>query len=258
MDERAPRYRVTRLYDADGNVAPHFVGDEFHAFCDSWETAMAMPQFAAVIEREIEAEQVADAPLEHLSAFAPNDRVRLLYLDWLAFMDGELDPWTTGGAIHFRPHWARVLLHALVIADRMGLGDGDLKALAMAAVFHDTRRQTPYLDTGHGARASAYYEQACAAAEPGSLLALDPRTALAIAWHDRDDEDGIEAAERLAAEMVGSPGADPQTILRIFKDSDALDRVRLGEGGLDTRYLRTETAREQVAFAEELFTATRQ
>lgn len=272
---RNSRYHVTKLYDEGGNVSPHFLDEEFYSFCPSWETAMANPGFAAVIERELQAESIAEAPLGHLAALAPNERVRAIFTDWLAFIDDELEPWTTGGAIHFRPHWARVLMHALAIGDARELPDADLRALAMAAVFHDSRRKNPYLDTGHGARAAAYYAEYCcdsrsAAQTRAVRLAFDPRTMLAIAWHDRDDEQGLAAVAQAAADgeshdfngvsyqaaLPDDALADAATILRIFKDADGLDRVRLGDGGLDTRYLRTDQARANVDFAHALLAAS--
>lgn len=267
------RYQVASLYDEHGEVAPHFVNDEFHSFCDTWEHAMANPQFAAIIERELRAEEIAGEPLDFIAELAPSERVGAFYLRWLSFIDGELEPWTTGGAIHFRPHWARVLMHALAIGDALGLPDADLNALAMASVFHDSRRKSPYLDTGHGARAAAYYADACGAVGGGGPggspacmpLEHDHRAFLAIAWHDRDDEEGLEAARRAEGDGLVSGDALPEgasadacTVLRIFKDADALDRVRLGEGGLDESYLRTEQARHQVDFARELLAATEQ
>ena len=291
------RYAVTNLYDDSGKVADHYLNEEFYSFCDSWEHAMEDEKFVAIIDTELRAEEYADAPLEGLASLAPTERVRKFYLMWLRFIDERLKPWTTGGAIHFRPHWARVLIHALTIADAMGLPDEDLRCVAMAAVFHDSRRKSPYLDTGHGGRAAQYYAEACrqvtdggkaeapeeaAATETSAAttttsddrafgsLVYDPRTMLAILWHDHDDEEGLQAAARAVAEDIapGSEGrgyaaslpdgaqADAATILHIFKDSDGLDRVRLGEGGLDEYFLRTEQARNQVAFAQELLDAS--
>ena len=269
-----PRYRVTNLYDEDGNVAPHFVDDEFHSFSESWEAAMSHRGFAEIIDNELRAEKVASRDLGHLSDFAPNERVRTLFTSGLAFIDDVLDPWTTGGAIHFRPHWARVLMHALVIGDAIGLPDTDLRALAMAAVFHDSRRKNPYLDTGHGARAANYYAEesggAPAVCDRGAGgLVYDPRTMLTVFWHDRDDEDGLSAAakaeqagrdlvhaDRGYAELLPAGAqADTATILRIFKDSDALDRFRLGHDGLDVRYLRTDFSHGQLDFAREMLAA---
>ena len=274
------RYTVANLYDESGQVASHFLNDEFFMFCDSWEHAMESPQFAAIIDTELRAEGTADAPLEGLADLAPTERVRAFYLEWLRFIDEKLEPWTTGGAIHFRPHWARVLMHALIIADAMGLPDADLRSVAMAAVFHDSRRESPYLDTGHGARAAQYYAEACrqqaeggeseAAGQASGSLVYDPRTMLAILWHDHDDEEGLQAIAHAiendtapgsegrgyAASLPDGAQADAATILRIFKDSDGLDRVRLGTGGLDERFLRTDQARNQVAFAQKLLDAS--
>lgn len=192
---KTPRYRVRKLYDENGQVAPHFLDDEFHSFCESWDQAMSDPQFAEIIERDLAAERLADDPLDKLAALAPNQRVRTRFLKWLGFIDLRLSPWTTGGAIHFRPHWARVLMLALTMGDAAGLSDADLDALAAAAVFHDSRRKNPYLDTGHGDRAASYYAEYCARAANGDSTAaplhFDPRAYLAMQWHDRDDADGL-------------------------------------------------------------------
>lgn len=272
---------LTSLYDESGQVASHFLNEEFYSFCDTWEHAMAHEQFAQIIDIELEAEPFADAPLDHLASLAPSERVRNFFAAWLGFIDNELESWTTGGAIHYRPHWARVLMHALVIADALGLPDADMRCLAMAAVFHDSRRKSPYLDTGHGARAASYYVEACrvlasrdaTGTEAGKLaaqLVYDPRTMLAIAWHDRDDDRGLQAiaqavadddapgsdADSFAASLPPHAEAEAETILRIFKDADGLDRVRLGKGGLDERFLRTDQARSQVPFAHELLAAS--
>lgn len=269
------RYHVARLYDEAGQVAPHFINDEFHMFCDTWQHAMSNTHFAAVISQELRAESYAELPLDHLCSLAPNERVRTFFLIWLDFIDDELEPWTTGGAIHFRPHWARVLMHALIIGDKLGFADEDLRCLAMAAVFHDSRRQSPYLDKGHGARAASYYLDACwqrgqGAADYAGHLIFDPRAMLAMAWHDRDDEEGLSAVSRTlqhdedsgfcgmrySEALPDGAKADAATILRVFKDADGLDRVRLGDGGLDERYLRIAQARNQVEFAYELLAAS--
>lgn len=190
-----PRYRVRKLYDEHGQVAPHFLDDEFRTYSTSWEEAMADPHFAEIIQRDLAAERMADDPLDRLARLAPNDRVRSRFLAWLRFMDTQLEPWTTGGAIHFRPHWARTLMLALTMGDAAGLSDSDLDALAAAAVFHDSRRKNPYLDTGHGDRAASYYASRCAAAASSNgntaPLHFDPRAYLAMQWHDRDDADGL-------------------------------------------------------------------
>lgn len=320
-----PRYRVQKLYDENGQVAAHFLDPEFYSFSPSWDQAMADPRFARIIDRDVAAEQRADESLEHLAAYAPNDRVRTRFLHWLHFIDDQLTPWTTGGAIHFRPHWARVLMLALTMGDAAGLSDTDLDALAAAAVFHDSRRKNPYLDTGHGDRAAHYYADFCAQQTENSALAapdgpgeataeaetpasphaqdatsalrrFDPRTYLAMQWHDRDDDQGLRviasALERdelptsstsrekrtplqhtadafhgmdhgalllpngLSAALPEGADADAATLYRMFKDADGLDRIRLGEGGLDPHFLRFQYAHDALPLAHQLLAAS--
>lgn len=272
-------YRVKRLYNADGSVGSHFLADELYRFTESWEAAMADPAFAEIIDNELEIERIADEPLAHLAALAGSDRAQAVYLAWLAFINCDLSPWTTGGSIHFRPHWARVLLLAQALADAEGLPDADAQALAAAAAFHDSRRDNPYLDTGHGARAARYYRAFCEdgahgvprATRAGASLRFDARVYLAVFWHDRDDAEGERAIEdafaadeapglegvSLSATVPAGAQATPVEVYRLFKDADALDRVRLGAHGLDERYLRSAHAAELVPFAHTLVERTR-
>lgn len=298
MQREGAPYHVTKLYDEQGRVSAPYVDAEFQSFGMTWDQAMADPRFSAIIERDLQAELIADAPLTHLADMAPNRRVRTLFAQWLAFIDRRLAPWTTGGAIHFRPHWARVLMLALVIGDAAGMPDADLNALAMAAVFHDSRRKNPYLDTGHGARAASYYADFAAqdsdsstgaedggnrpdAASPLRTVAFDPRVYLAMQWHDRDDAEGVAAIKQamrsnmltdlITGDVPDGPAgqgvretiadgarASGHDLYLMFKDADALDRVRLGVEGLDTRYLRTSYAQDLVAFAHDLYRKSEQ
>lgn len=277
-DGRAP-YAVKRLYNADGSVGSHFLSHELYTFVESWETAMRDPRFAEIIDNELAIERIADEPLGHLAAQATSERARALFLAWLAFINVDLEPWTTGGSIHFRPHWARVLLLSQALADAEGLSDADACALACAAAFHDSRRDNPYLDTGHGARAARYYRDFCTdgahgvprATRAGAALRFDARVYLAIRWHDRDDAEGEQAIRSvfdadcsaelgdrsLAATVPAGAATTPVDLYRLFKDADALDRVRLGPHGLDERYLRSPHAGELVPFARDLITRTR-
>ena len=166
------------------------------------------------------------------------------YARWIRLLREEVRFSLEGSEAHTRAHCARVLLHALVIGRRLGLGADKLDALGAAAAFHDCRRQDDWLDVGHGARAAEAYRAYCAAGK----LKYDARSALAMAWHDRDDADGRAAIEARFPE-------DPAPAIRIyevFKDADALDRYRLGESALDPRFLRTTPARELTAFAKQL------
>lgn len=275
-----PEYSVTPMRNEQNEVAPHYLNELEEHGLDFDELMAHDARFAEIIDNEIAAESHAGADLAILAQAAPDDCSRNLFLRWLAFINADLQPWTTGGAIHFRPHWARVLLLALTLGRKRNLASPDLEALAMAAVFHDTRRKDPYLDTGHGARAARYYAAFCldegkgaARRSPaGRSIRFDPRTYLAIYWHDRADEDGLAAIETslranslpdlgiedMSALVPAEAQADFSLLYLMFKDADALDRVRLGPHDLDPSFLRTEESHELLPFAQHLFALSAQ
>ena len=168
------------------------------------------------------------------------------YDRWAAYMYANVDFNMPDSPIHAKPHCERVLLHALRIADRMMPGDDEaFEILAHASVFHDTRRFDEFLDTGHGARAAVNYEAFC---REHPEVEFRPEAVFLMRYHDLDDSKGVKAIRQWFGE--GSPRVE--LLYAIFKDSDALDRWRLGDCGLDPRYLRTEAARKDVEFARRL------
>lgn len=74
------------------------------------------------------------------------------------------------------------------------------------------------------------------------------KTFFIMMYHDREDSIGIDAIKK-------QEDFNEKEILlyQIFKDADALDRFRLGENGLDIRYLRTDTAKEQFHFVKQMW-----
>lgn len=168
-------------------------------------------------------------------------QLRTDYLHWSSFMQKEVDFWLKDSEKHTKEHCSRVLFFSLLLAKRLGLGEQGKEALALASCFHDSRRQDDWLDVGHGQRAAAYYREYVTerGAEP------DERVAYVMAYHDRDDELGLEAIRRDFPE-------DPEAALlyQAFKDADALDRFRLAPDALDVRFLRTEPAKQMVELAK--------
>ena len=171
------------------------------------------------------------------------EHIKQSYQRWSAFMEQKVDFWKVEKDWHTKPHCSRVLLLALLLGKLKNLHAAELDALAMAAVFHDSRRQDDWLDVGHGQRAADYYRSYCENAE----MAYDARTYYVMAYHDHDDEEGL----RVLQEKF--PGDSAVVLLyQIFKDADALDRFRLGPDALDVKYLRTEAAKELVEFSKML------
>lgn len=162
---------------------------------------------------------------------------------WYGFMEKQIVFLLPDSSLHTKQHCARVLLFALIIGIKSGLSSDELDALAQVAVFHDSRRQDDCLDIGHGQRGADYYLDYC----EQNHFPYDPRVYYAIYYHDRPDVTGQQA-------ILAAPGVNPSwiQIYYCFKDADGLDRFRLGPNGLNVNMLRTETAKNLVAFAKKL------
>ena len=171
------------------------------------------------------------------------EAVKRDYDHWRNFLEQRVDFSLKDSEYHTRAHCARVLLHALLIAEKMGLSQELWEVLGAAAVFHDTRRQDDWLDVGHGQRAAEYYKEFCRT----NPLVYDERVYRIIAYHDREDALGEAALSDLEHGVL---------LYRIFKDADALDRFRLGEKALDEDMLRTAPARSLTDFARYLVAET--
>ena len=162
-----------------------------------------------------------------------DDPLRVRFERWRRFLERELTFSHAESVCHTTEHVERVLLFALLLGRELEVPSEDLDALALCAVFHDTRRHDDDLDVGHGDRAAAYYREY----ETERGRTPDDRVARIIARHDRRDE--------VSEEKFREEGADDETLLlyRIFKDADAIDRCRFGPKALNERYLRTSAAR---------------
>lgn len=171
------------------------------------------------------------------------EAVKRDYDRWDLFLEQQVDFSLKDSEKHTKAHCARVLLYALLIAEKMDLSPELRDALGAAAVFHDSRRQDDWLDVGHGQRAADYYKEFCRT----NPLVYDERVYRIIAYHDREDALGEAALSDLEHGVL---------LYRIFKDADALDRFRLGEKALDEDMLRTAPARSLTDFARYLVAET--
>ena len=123
---------------------------------------------------------------------------------------------------HTSSHSIRVLLLSLMIANELELDDEELDILAVASVYHDCKRNDDFSsDVGHGKRAADFMLKEYAYAFDDHILKA---ASLIVAYHDIDDEIAIPILENSAENNDYS-----MTLLyKVFKDADALDRVRLG------------------------------
>lgn len=164
---------------------------------------------------------------------------------WADYLYDSVDFNMADSEIHSYGHTERVLLHSLIVGRSIFGNDTEaLEILAHASLFHDTRRQDDYMDTGHGARAAVNYADFC---RRHPELTMHPESQYLMRYHDLDDEIGLSAIRR---DFSGEKAERVATLYRIFKDADALDRWRLGSCGLDSKYLRTEKAKSMTEFSK--------
>jgi len=150
------------------------------------------------------------------------------YLDWLEDLEFERE-----SDAHGRMHSARVLLMALTIAEMKGLLVSDKQVLAEAAIYHDSQRDNDGEDIRHGYYSADYYKS--------NVYDVDPLVAFIIEYHCRPDTNGyqvIQNSKELSRQIDRS-----RQLFDIFKDADALDRVRFGWQALDINQLRTPEAK---------------
>ena len=136
--------------------------------------------------------------------------------------------------VHGKAHELRVLLLSLMIADELGVSDADMDVLATAAIYHDTQRVTDGEDPTHGKASREYYVNNV---DKSNLL-----TAILCEYHCLPDEFGHS--------VIAATFKNKEKQLRyirlfnIFKDADALDRVRFGLQDLDLNQLRIPVSRQ--------------
>ena len=135
--------------------------------------------------------------------------------------------------IHGVDHMARVFILQELICEelaRQGIAV-NRTATRYAAMAHDVGRHDDGLDLGHGSRSAVWLKENLA--DKMSPEDLDVATYI-VHWH------------------VPRDGAAPVMTneLKVMKDADGLDRVRLGD--LNASYLRTDAAKGLVGIATEL------
>ena len=148
-------------------------------------------------------------------------------------------------SIHGISHMKRVLLHAFFLSFLEQLSAKDRKVLLYAAAFHDIGRSHDALCERHGADSIEKMHKLVTLQEqlePEDLRALQ----FVMQWHCIADQRGLRALSEM-------PVAEQTRIKRLFflfKDCDALDRVRILD--LDFKYLRSRRAWQLALVAYQL------
>jgi len=146
-------------------------------------------------------------------------------------------------SIHGINHTYRVMYHVLQIAGATGLKKEGVIAFC-AAYIHDMARVHDGYCTEHGKWAVE------------RKLKLYSNLFYKFGLNDKDLRK-VETAvtyHSITKELEKSDKA--YTVTALLKDADALDRIRLGDNGLDIRYLRFVESKSMVNNAESIFFAT--
>jgi HD superfamily phosphodiesterase len=135
--------------------------------------------------------------------------------------------------IHGVGHMSRVFILQELICDLLERRGAvvNREAVRWAAITHDVGRVDDGLDLEHGRRSAEWIKNNLHDRLSPELIDM---VTYIVHWHVPPDEE--------APVMT--------TELKILKDADGLDRVRLGD--LDTRYLRTSAALELISIARQL------
>jgi len=144
--------------------------------------------------------------------------------------------------LHGQAHVARVLVHAFRLVAATGLFE-ETPRLWAAVYLHDIARRDDGHCPSHGADAWERLDSlpdVQALFERGGVQAVDyPAIQAAVAMHSQGEP---------------KPDHPHGRLIKLLKDADGLDRVRLGD--LDPDYLRHPEARGMARFAQRLYGET--
>lgn len=150
-------------------------------------------------------------------------------------------------SIHGISHNERVTLLACYIGIQEGLNNEELRLVLESAKYHDIGRG---FEGNHGQYSAIIIDRNKEHIFP-NLSDDEINTIKALCHgHSVDDKKYEEVARLYGIKNIEKF----KRLLDVVKDADALDRVRLPRfGGLDERYLRTETSKRIIDFSKELF-----
>ena len=137
-------------------------------------------------------------------------------------------------SIHGMGHEARVLLLSLTLSHLLDLPSRDRKILATAAIFHDSQRTNDDTDPTHGKSGREYYHN--------FVSSPDPLVEFLCEFHCLPDD--VAYNEIRNNRKLSKHRSRAKLLFDIFKDADALDRVRFDIRDLDLNQLRLPISKE--------------
>ena len=144
--------------------------------------------------------------------------------------------------VHGLGHIERTMVHGAMCAQAEKLNGADTSLLLDMCSYHDTGRESDWLDGAHGLRSSLKLE--ALTGRTGEDLKTMMAGVEAHSIGDKFLEDVLEKHAPADRDRA-------RNLAQLLKDADGLDRVRIKD--LNPRYLRRESSRKRAAFAQELF-----
>lgn len=209
-----------------------------------------------IVEAEVDKKDVIESFLDEMSeseVVVDPQNIRILSkipvrgVDFIAPILPEISPmylkykeqmkdleFAQDSLVHGPEHQARVLLLSLTIAHLMDLPQSDRKLLATAAVFHDTQRTNDDEDPTHGEASKDYYH--------ATVKNPEPLVEFLCKYHCLPDDLGYK--EIMNNRQLSKNRSRAKLLYDIFKDADALERVRFGLRALDLNQLRLPVSKE--------------
>ncbi|MBP5165757.1 MAG: hypothetical protein ILP09_00685 [Oscillospiraceae bacterium] len=144
--------------------------------------------------------------------------------------------------VHGIGHIERTMMHGAFCAMADRLSGADTRLLMLMCSYHDTGRESDWLDNAHGLRSSLKLRSIT------GLEGEDLKIAMAgVEAHSVGDK----AMDAIIASHAPADTARARRLAELLKDSDGLDRVRIND--LDPHFLRRQASRERAGFARYLF-----
>ncbi len=144
---------------------------------------------------------------------------------------------------HTLSHAARVLFYTLMSSDDLSLTKDDVDILTYCAIVHDLGRQNDVMDSRHGD------ESVRLTKDIKSLTSLDDEgkkiADFIVQHHCLSDETSLEKLDKSDVKDKKRT----ERLYGIFKDLDALDRVRFNGVDLDVKYFRNKEIKKKLFIA---------
>lgn len=174
-----------------------------------------------------------------------DDSSKEIFNNWIEFLYKKIDFNLPNSPFHNKPHCSRVMLLALLLAQKYSLSYESRNTLAIASVFHDSFRCDDGIDKGHGLRGAIKYRKYCKENDES----IDFCAFYLMALHDCNDSCGLNKIKKYdLINRVGNIGL----LYEIFKDADGLDRIRLGGEHFDKNFLRLYLSHSVIDLARDM------